>query len=124
MSNSVNAHIFKQRSVGEREEVRLRLFTVDGEPIDISAGGGTGITFVNEIADLDPSPTGHPVVLVLDVGDGQMGLFAWNGTEWQQFQGGGGEPDGSDFITIEHDGALAIGDMLVWDGAEFDTEVP
>lgn len=41
MANTYGAHIFKQRSVGEREEVKIKLFGADGEPLDL-AGGGSG----------------------------------------------------------------------------------
>ena len=40
MGNMVNAHIFKHRQVGEREEVRLKLFDLDGNPVDLSGSGG------------------------------------------------------------------------------------
>ena len=33
MSNTYGAHIFKQASVGEREEVKIKLFMPDGSPI-------------------------------------------------------------------------------------------
>lgn len=42
MGNLFNAHIFKRRSVGAREEVQLKVFGQDGEPIDLSAIGGGG----------------------------------------------------------------------------------
>ena len=40
MPNSFDAHIFKRRNVGEREEVRLKLFKLDGTPVDME--GSTG----------------------------------------------------------------------------------
>lgn len=40
MSNAFRAHIFKSRQVGEREEVKLRLFHTDGTPVDIGVGSG------------------------------------------------------------------------------------
>ena len=40
--STYKAHIFKQRNVGEREEVGLKLFMPDGTPIDLSEGGGGG----------------------------------------------------------------------------------
>lgn len=39
MSNTFGAHIFKRRSVGEREEVTIKLFNADGSPFE---GGGGG----------------------------------------------------------------------------------
>lgn len=44
MSNRFHAHIFKQRSVGEREEVLLRLFNSDGTPFVM---GGVERVYVN-----------------------------------------------------------------------------
>lgn len=41
MGNLFNAHIFKHRQVGEREEVKLRLFNQDGSPADL--GGGDSV---------------------------------------------------------------------------------
>lgn len=35
MSNLFKAHIFKTRQVGEREEVKLRMFRADGTPLEI-----------------------------------------------------------------------------------------
>jgi hypothetical protein len=40
MVSTFNAHIFKQRSVGEREEVKLKIFGPDGQPLDLSNLGG------------------------------------------------------------------------------------
>lgn len=40
MSNSFRAHIFKSRQVGEREEVRLKLFHTDGTPVEMGVGSG------------------------------------------------------------------------------------
>ena len=40
MANSFRAHIFKQRNVGEREEVRIKFFNADGSPADLGGGGG------------------------------------------------------------------------------------
>lgn len=42
MGNLFNAHIFKRRSVGEREEVQLKVFDADGNPVDLSAAGSGG----------------------------------------------------------------------------------
>ena len=39
---SIRAHIFKQRKVGEREEVKLRLFYPDGTPMELGSGEGGG----------------------------------------------------------------------------------
>lgn len=33
MSNTYGAHIFKRRQVGEREEVKIKLFNPDGSPL-------------------------------------------------------------------------------------------
>lgn len=48
MGNTFGAHIFKRRQVGEREEVRIKLFKPDGTPLDLDAppvdpdpGGGS-----------------------------------------------------------------------------------
>jgi hypothetical protein len=41
MGNMFNAHIFRRRSVGEREEVRLKLFNLDGTPFE-GGGGAAG----------------------------------------------------------------------------------
>lgn len=38
MSETYNAHIFRRRKVGEREEVRMRLFGEDGSPLEIPTG--------------------------------------------------------------------------------------
>lgn len=38
MGNMFKAHIFKRRSVGEREEVDIRMFNLDGSPFDPGAG--------------------------------------------------------------------------------------
>lgn len=40
MSNTFFAHIFKRRSVGERQEVIIKLFNKDHTPFDVTAGGG------------------------------------------------------------------------------------
>jgi len=42
MANTFDAHIFKQRNVGEREEVRVKIFGPDGNPLDLAAGGDDG----------------------------------------------------------------------------------
>jgi len=39
------AHIFRQRQVGEREEVKLKIFGPDGTPIDLGGGGGGSKVF-------------------------------------------------------------------------------
>jgi len=38
MSNLFRAHLFKARRVGEREEVKLKLFHLDGSPVEIGIG--------------------------------------------------------------------------------------
>jgi hypothetical protein len=40
MPNVFNAHIFKQQQLGDREEVRIKIFGPDGEPLDLSSLGG------------------------------------------------------------------------------------
>jgi hypothetical protein len=40
--NTYRAHIFKERNVGEREEVKLKIFGPDGSPIDLTGVGGNG----------------------------------------------------------------------------------
>lgn len=40
MGNMFNAQIFGRRKRGDREEVRLKLFNLDGSPADIDGGGG------------------------------------------------------------------------------------
>lgn len=52
------AHIFKRRSTGEREEVRIKLFDLGGNPIDLSGIAGEGL------------PSGGPGVLVREDADG------------------------------------------------------
>lgn len=44
MGNQMQAHIFKRKKIGEREEVILKLFYPDGTPCDLEAmeGGGGG----------------------------------------------------------------------------------
>jgi hypothetical protein len=42
MGTLFNAHLFRQRSVGEREEVKIKMFGPDGSPLDLAAGGGDG----------------------------------------------------------------------------------
>lgn len=42
MTTVYRAHIFKERSVGEREEVRLKIFGPNGAPLNLSSGGGLG----------------------------------------------------------------------------------
>lgn len=37
MGNTYGAHIFKQRQVGEREEVKIKLFLPDGTPLDLTS---------------------------------------------------------------------------------------
>jgi hypothetical protein len=38
--STLRAHIFKRRSVGEREEVDIKLFNRDGSPVVLGGGGG------------------------------------------------------------------------------------
>lgn len=52
------AHIFKERNVGDREEVALKLFMPDGTPIDISGGGGGRLRKVE-------ATLGHAEILTL-----------------------------------------------------------
>lgn len=42
MGNTMHAHLFKRRQVGQREEVVIKLFYPDGTPCDMDeyAGGG------------------------------------------------------------------------------------
>jgi hypothetical protein len=40
MASTFKAHIFKQRTVGEREEVKLKIFGPDGQPFDLTNLGG------------------------------------------------------------------------------------
>lgn len=40
--STYKAHIFKHRNVGEREEVKLKIFGPDGEELDLTGGGGGG----------------------------------------------------------------------------------
>lgn len=62
------------------------------------------------------------LVLADETQTGSTTLRAWVGGAWVLLVGGaGGGGNGGDFIVVNHDGAFAIGDMLVWDGAEFDT---
>jgi hypothetical protein len=49
--STYKAHIFKQRNVGEREEVKLKIFGPDGEELDLSGGGGGGSPEPVEIPD-------------------------------------------------------------------------
>lgn len=44
--STYKAHIFKQRQVGEREEVKLKIFGPDGQPLDLTGGGGGGEALV------------------------------------------------------------------------------
>lgn len=39
--STYKAHIFKQRNVGEREEVKIKLFNSDGTPLLLGGGGGS-----------------------------------------------------------------------------------
>ena len=38
MGNLFDAHIFKRRSIGEREEVKLKMFNLDGSPLEVGGG--------------------------------------------------------------------------------------
>lgn len=42
MGNLFKAHIFKERTRGPREEVKLKLFNLDGSPAEIGGGGDGG----------------------------------------------------------------------------------
>lgn len=94
---------------------------------------------IQSAADIDSLPGSvpdgeHPVYLVLDTGDGEMGLYAWDGTEWVPVGGGGGgtDPGGGDGImayghnlaelgeaTAGANGLLIVGDEDA--GIDFDT---
>lgn len=39
MGNMFTAYIFKRKNTGQREEVRMRLFNLDGTPVEIGGGG-------------------------------------------------------------------------------------
>src|SRR3954471_19623039 len=69
MPSSVNAHIFKRRQVGERQEVQIRFFDSKGKPLDLG-GGGEG-----EIGPPGPEgPTGPPGV---PGGDTVQSMWTW-----------------------------------------------
>lgn len=88
----------------------------DGRPVWLPGGGG--VTAVDTVADLPPNPAGHPVRLVLE----GMTLHGWDGAAWVPLASGAG---GADFIDIPVVlASFANGDMLVWDGDDFLTEVP
>jgi hypothetical protein len=56
MSSTFKAHIFKQRQVGEREEVRLKIFGPDGEPLDLgSEASSDPLVLLDEKFDTDLS---------------------------------------------------------------------
>lgn len=56
--STYNAHIFKQRNVGEREEVKLKIFGPDGVPLDLGAGGdgGSVVYFEGQTDLMGPIP--------------------------------------------------------------------
>lgn len=65
--STYKAHIFKQRNVGHREEVKLKLFMPDGTPIDLSGSGGGGS---------DEGPTGFAWARGNDNWEAPMGSTA------------------------------------------------
>ena len=48
--STYKAHIFKERNVGEREEVKLKIFGPDGSPLDLVGGGGGGSPAAETVA--------------------------------------------------------------------------
>lgn len=52
MGNTYGAHIFKRASVGEREEVTIKLFKPDGTPLDLEGGTGPDDPGVPSSSDL------------------------------------------------------------------------
>lgn len=64
-----------------------RYLLVNTSASSSSGGGGDGITAVATVGDLPEAPDGNPVYLVL--GEGDLGLYAWSGSEWVAVAGAG-----------------------------------
>ena len=59
MANEFHAHMFRRRNLGEREEVKLKLFDKEGNPADLSGGGDQKVEVVlgrEEILALSETP--------------------------------------------------------------------
>ena len=74
--NTYRAHIFKERNVGEREEVKLKIFGPDGSPLDLGGGGGGSVesTYYSGYANMDfdpgiPKNSPNPVIIPFIVDD-------------------------------------------------------
>lgn len=79
MFSVFNAHIFKQRTVGEREEVKLKIFGPNGQPFDLTnlGGGGEGSTTKMLLDSWQQNLISH--------GDNQVALsLGGNGIQTQQ----------------------------------------
>jgi hypothetical protein len=63
MNNTYRAHIFKQCQVGLREEVKLRLFTTLGDPIDLCGNDeeDPDIPIPEDLSEHVNSETPHPI---------------------------------------------------------------
>lgn len=70
--STYKAHIFKQRNVGAREEVKLKIFGPDGTPLDLGVGGGASKIFGGWSNEINLSNGGQDVVV--DMGAGQIEL--------------------------------------------------
>src|SRR3954449_13194787 len=57
----LRAHIFKHRNVGEREEVKLKLFDENGDPIDLNNLGGAPPAPVSPWLTAGPSSMQGPL---------------------------------------------------------------
>lgn len=64
MTNVFNAHIFKRRRRGEREEVTLKMYNLDGSPLNLPGGGGSV-----------PVPVSDEPTLLYETFDGTLGNY-------------------------------------------------
>jgi len=80
--SAYKAHIFKQRNVGEREEVKLKIFGPDGEELELGGGGSeSGVTYTGGAGE-DPGLPNSGSIVVLDfeenaeaLPDGPPGMY-------------------------------------------------
>lgn len=72
--STYRAHIFKQRQVGEREEVKIKFFDADGSPLDLGGGApsesSSGAMMFRGVWDPDNDYKANDVV-IWDPGDGR-----------------------------------------------------
>jgi hypothetical protein len=118
MSNQFRAHLFKLRRVGEREEVKLRLFHSDGAPVEIGVGsaiqGPAGPT--GPMGPMGPQgpqgPQGSQGVIGIQGPPGPVRARTWYVKDF----GAQGDNLTDDSDTIENcEAASAEGDTIIFE---------